>query len=571
LTANNLGFPCRWGQIKIESEERKMKRITQKTSLKAISIILVAMLAFACIAGCGGSGSQPADSTQQQTGQPSAPSQPQQQQNEKPAAESKVVVGLVADPQNIGPFQGMSQGRIGVLYTIYECLVTHKGCEIYGITMKDYEKIDDLTYNCEIYDYVYDHAGNNVTAEDVAFSYNTAMKSGNLPKLGSIESVTAIDKYVVQFKFNKLSIGDLGALWMECPIVTKAAYESSPDQMATKPISTSAYACTEFVPGSKMVFTKTGNYWQKDKSKIQYTSMHNVDVIEFDIIPDSAQLTNALKTKSIDVTNWLSDVDVDDFRNVEGYGVTPVPDNLTYFIVFNCDAKLGKFKDNAKLRQAIAYAIDPKQIVDGAFKGNGNVAKTIGNTNYSDYVQKWLNEDYYDTDINKAKQLLAEAGGNGLNVNLMIVAGEVTNRIATIIQNQLSQIGVNVKINAYDSQLYNEYKYKPDQWDILLDQGGSTSYLVNVWKLGWDNTGYVHGGAVNFVKDPKLQSLLETAMKEETHNEASMDAFHQYLKEQCYGYGLCQSMANIAHTSKITEIVVDARRQVIPGACEYSF
>ena len=545
-----------------------MKKVTRKASFRVISIVLATILILICFAGCNKSNDQPTDTSPQPDNVSSANTT---QAQDTPPAQTKVVVGLANDPGNIGPFQGMSGGRIGVLYTMYEFLVTLEGGEMYGVIMKDYEMIDGLTYNCEIYDSVFDHDNNQVTAADVAFSYNTAMQSGNLPKLGSIDSVTALSDYIVQFKFNNLAIGDLGALWMECPIVTQASYEASPDQMATKPVSTTAYACTEFVSGSKMVFINTGNYWQKDTSKIRNTSKYNVDVIEFDIIPDSAQLTNALKTGAIDVTNWLSDVDVDDFKGVAGFGVTPIPDNLTYFLAFNCDAQEGIFKDNTKLRQAICYAIDPQQIIEGAFYGNGNVAKTIGNTNYSDYVLAWLDQDYYETDINEAQELLSEAGGTGLSLNLMIVAGDVTTRIATIIQNQLAQIGVSVKISPYDSQLYNEYKHQPDQWDIMLDQNASTSYLVNVWKLSWDNSGFVHGGAVNFVKDAKLQELLETAMNIEQHNDSAMDAFHQYLKEQCYGYGICQSMTNIAHTSKISNIVVDARGQVTPGACEYIF
>ena len=547
-----------------------MKKVTTRKSSNIGSIVafvLAVALMLACFTGCGDSGNQPAGTTPPPANTGTEPSPT------APATEAtKVVVGLNNDPQNIGPFQGMSAGRIGVLFTMYEFLAVLEGGEMYGVIMKDYEKIDDLTYNCEIYDYVYDHNGNQVKASDVAFSYNTAKEIGNLPKLGSIESITPVSDYVVQFKFDNLAIGDLGALWMECPIVTQASYEASPDGMATKPVSTTAFACTDFVSGSKMVFTNTGNYWQTDESKIRNTSKHNVDTIEFDIIPDPAQLTNALKTGAIDVTNWLSDVDVVDFVGVPGFDVSPVPDNLTYYLVFNCDEKYGAFKDNEKLRQAFCYAVDSRQIIDGAFNGNGNVAKTIGNTNYSDFVMAWQNEDYYETDINKAKELLAEADGDGLSINLMIVANDVNARIAAILQQQLSQIGVNVNIVQYDNQLYNEYKSdQPDQWDLMLDQGASTSFLVNVWKLGWDNHGFVHGGAVNFVKDDELQSLLEVAMDVDKHNESSMDAFHQYLKEKAYGYGLLQSMTNIAHTDIITEIVVDARGQVTPGACGYAF
>ena len=533
----------------------KMKKKEWKTAYKVMAVMLTAILVILCFTGCS------------RKSQPAAPAATAS----STPGESRVIIGLASDPQNIGPFQGMSQGRIGILYTVYEFLVTLQGGQMYGVLMKDYEKINDLTYNCEIYDYIHDQAGNHLTASDIEFSYNTAIQKGNLPKLGSIESVRAISEYVVQFKFKQLSIGDLGALWMECPIVTKAAYEASPDQMATKPVSTTAYACTEFVSGSKMVFTNTGKYWQTDTSKINNTSKFNVDVIEFDIVSDSSQRTNALKTSAIDVTNWLSDMDVNDFRDKEGFGVTAVPDNTTYFLVYNCDAAKGAFANNQKFRQAIAYAVDPQMIIDGAFNGFGNAAMTWGNTNYSDYVKAWLTQDYYSTNLEKAKQLLAESGAKNLNLNLMVLSSDVYSKIGAIIQAQLKQIGVTVNIHPYDNQLFNEYKFQPDQWDIMIDQGASTSYLVNVWKLAWDRTGYVHGGAVNFVKDNKLQSLLDTAMTEEQHNDASMDAFHQYLKEQCYGIGLAQSMVNIAHTKKISKIAVDPRIQVIPGACQYSF
>ena len=48
------------------------------------------------------------------------------------AEADKVVVGITIDPGNIGPFQGMSAGRIGILFTTYEFLVTKvNGCLLY--------------------------------------------------------------------------------------------------------------------------------------------------------------------------------------------------------------------------------------------------------------------------------------------------------------------------------------------------------------------------------------------------------------------------------------------------------
>ncbi len=484
------------------------------------------------------------------------------------AEADKVVVGLTGDPGNIGPFQGMGLGRIGILFTTYEFLVTKVNGEMQGVLMKNLTQVDELTYDVEIYDYITDQAGNPLTASDIAFCYTTAMASGNLPKLGSIDSVTAISEYVAEFKFNTLAAGDLEALLMECPIVTQAAYEASSDQMAVDPVSTSAYSLVDFASGSKLVYEDKGTYWQTDESLVRETSKHNIKTIEFDVIVDGAQLTNALKTKAVDVSVFVSDTDIDDFKTMDGFAVSQVPDNTTEMLLFNCNTG-SIFADNLALRQAIAYAIDDNMLIAGAYDGNGAAVKTYGNTKYADYVEKWNDESYYEYDAEKAAALFSESGVASASLKLMYVTGDSFTKMATIIQAMLMPYGINVELCGYDSQLFNEYKYQPEQWDLMLDEGASSSYLVNVFKLGWDNTGYVHGGAENFVKDDTLQSLLVTAMNEETHNDESMDAFHQYLKEQCYGIGLVQKLSNVAHTNVITTLATCFRGQVLPGACEY--
>lgn len=66
---------------------------------------------------------------------------------------------------------------------------------------------------------------------------------------------------------------------LECAIVTQAAYEASPDQMATTPVGTSAYLVDSYVPGSEIVMKDTGDYWQTDESLVHGTSIHNVGEI----------------------------------------------------------------------------------------------------------------------------------------------------------------------------------------------------------------------------------------------------------------------------------------------------
>lgn len=475
-----------------------------------------------------------------------------------------VVVGIAGDPGNIGPFQGMGLGRIGILFTTYEFLVTKDGENYPGVLMKELTQVDDLTYDVEIYDYIHDQAGNPLTASDIKFCYETAKATGNLPKLSSIESVEVLSDYVCRFHFSALAAGDLYSLLMECPIVTQAAYEASADQMATDPVSTSPYRVTSYETGSTIEMEYTGDYWQTDESLVRVTSQHNVNKITFRIIPDAIQLANALQTKEIDISAALDPSYIKDFQDVEGYGVTVFPDNITKYLIFNNNV----FGD-VKLRQAIAYGIDVDDIVLFAFDGAALPAKTVGNSKYPDFVESWNDEPYYEYDGDLAASLLAEAGVSNPTYRLMYSVSDVNTAIATTIQTDLMALGVNIELVPYDTALFNTYKYADDgaNWDLMLDDGGSSGLLSNVWKLTMDRNDQVHGKTIGYVADDTLQSLLDAALAD--NSPENMDAFHQYLKEQCYEYGLVAPVVNLAHTTVVKEAATCFRGQVLPGACIY--
>ena len=125
---------------------------------------------------------------------------------------SAVVVGIAGDPGNIGPFQGMGLGRIGILFTTYEFLVTKDGDQYPGVLMKELTQVDDLTYDVEIYDYIHDQDNNPLTASDIKFCYETAQSTGNLPKLSSIASIEVLSDYVCRFHFASLACSTIHGL-----------------------------------------------------------------------------------------------------------------------------------------------------------------------------------------------------------------------------------------------------------------------------------------------------------------------------------------------------------------------
>ena len=487
-----------------------------------------------------------------------------------------VTVGILSDPENMGPWSGMSQGRIAMLFSVYEYMITREDGQVYGVLAKNWEQVDAQTYKVELYDYIHDAAGNPLTASDIVFSFESAIATKNYGKLSVVESVTALDDYNVEFKFNKaLEIGEFENVMLECAIVTQAAYEASKDQMATTPVGTSAYLVESYVPGSELILKDTGNYWQTDESLVHGTSLHNAEEIKFSVITEASQHTVALQTNAVDISNGVPDTDVAKFNEggeySEGNAVSIILDNLSFDIEYNMSDN-SVFKDDKNLRLAMAYAIDKEGLNIGAFNGNGAAIKDFGNSSYPDYNPEWDNEEYFDYNVDTAKEYLAQSGYDGSALTLMYTNTGAQELLAQMLQAYWGQIGVNVELLGYDQMMAQQEQYNPEAFDVLLKTTGSTDYIVNQWKLCWDARDYqeVTGGTANFVQDDELQKLMEACLNVETYGPETIDAVHDYLVEACYGYGVVQGTINIVHSEKISDVALDSRKQILPGACVYA-
>ena len=165
----------------------------KKSVMFAISIVMIVSM----LAGCAPKATEapttapvePTTAPGQPTTAPVEPTAAPVEPTAVPAPDlpSEAIVAIGADPSNLGPFVGMSMGRISVLTTMYEYLFFVVGEELTPYVAKSYEQTGDTTFDVTLFDYVTDSAGNKITAADVAWAYNAAIAANAYRPLGDVE------------------------------------------------------------------------------------------------------------------------------------------------------------------------------------------------------------------------------------------------------------------------------------------------------------------------------------------------------------------------------------------------
>ena len=444
---------------------------------------------------------------------------------------------------------------------------------LYNVMAKSAERLDDYTYRLTMYDYVTDCLGNALDAHDAVFCYTRALEKGNLGNwMNGLKEIRLIDDYTFELEFSTTASGTYEASVTNVFVFSRELYQSDPDEMANIAYGTGAYMAKDYVPGSGLLLVKNENYWQKDKSLQGPFAAQNIDEIEFKVIRESAQMSIALETGEIDMMGYFPQTELYLFEeggSAKGFKVHSIPDTLTRVLLYNCHPD--NVFSNQTLRQAVSYAIDCEAIVLGAYIGKGEVVKTYGSTAYPDHLDKWLTEDYYDYNPEKAKQLLLEAGFSpgDLTVKIMTNTNTLHIRMAEIIQGDLTAVGIKSEILSYESALYTSLYFEPDAYDIRIENRGSSDYVVTIFKNSFDHNMF-NGKTTNSLVDERMQELLMVAVDSRTRNAETTDAFHQYLKESAAGIGLAHGLTNFVYIDTIESLMIDMRQRLVPGACVYT-
>ncbi|MCK5492919.1 MAG: peptide-binding protein [Candidatus Omnitrophica bacterium] len=334
------------------------------------------------------------------------------------------------------------------------------------------------------------HDGVEFTADDVMFGYETIINENTLTAYKEdylqVKKAEVIDKYTFRVNYEKPFAPALST-WGSLVVLPKHLLEGkdiAKVDFARNPIGMGPFKFSKWVAGQEVVLTSNHNY---------FDGRPYLDRYIYRIIPDSATRFMELKAGGVDqmglsALQYRKQTTTSYFK--ENFQKFKYPTfNYTY-MGFNL--KHPWFKDK-RVRQAIGYAIDKKEIIKGVLFGLGNPATGpyVPNTwPYNPDVKK------YNYNPEKAKRLLKEAGwedtngdglldkdGNPFEFTILTNMGNSYRiKTASIIQWRLKKIGIKVNIRILEwSSFINEFIDKkrfevvllgwsigldPDQYDI---------------------------------------------------------------------------------------------------------
>ena len=180
-------------------------------------------------------------------------------------------------------------------------------------------------------------------------------------------------------------------------------------------------------------------------------------------------------------------------QNTAGVNIIDFPTTHVDYVSFNYTSE--KLNDK-RVRQALNYATNREDINQAVFGGLGTLCPSVVWP-----TAEYFNPDQksYDYDPDKAKELLAEAGAENLDLNLIISTGDASSLMeATILKDQWSKVGVNLNIEQMDSSARRDARNNLT-FEVLLNYFTSdiTDTAENMemfcikdnfdcWHLGWN-------------------------------------------------------------------------------------
>ncbi|EDQ05841.1 Glutathione-binding protein GsiB [Sulfitobacter indolifex] len=446
-------------------------------------------------------------------------------------AEKAVTIGLTSDPSHLYPLAGEELSSNIMYYHLYDPLVKRSADLSFGPGLAEsWENVDDTTWRFKLRAGVKFHNGNDFTAEDVVFTVEKARESIRPDLVANIASITAVDDLTVEITTPKpyaVLPNDLAELLILDSEYTEATGD---EKMDLEPMGTGPYKLGEWIKEEKLTLNAFDGYW---------AGAPKIDTVTFRPITNPATRTAALLTGEVDVIQDLAVRDVDRVKREEGFEVVTRPSLLNVVLAMDTRAKSPTIEgDNPmvdqRVREAIARAVDTDAINKIVMNGLATPSDQFVPESHIGYADGMSFREMYPVDIEKAKELMAEAGyADGFTMTLDATNNRYVNdaQIAQALASMLAKINIDLQLNIMPKSNFWGYIRVPTEqssfimsgWDVPAGDAGSMYGALFYTRDKKEGYGQVNRGSYS---NPELDALVDKA-----DATPSIEERDQYLQE----------------------------------------
>ena len=374
-------------------------------------------------------------------------------------AKDSVTIGMTLEPPGLDPTSGAA-AAIGEIthYNIFEGLTKiTENFSFAPLLAESWTFSPDLkTLTLNLRNGVKFQDGEPFTSKDVKFSFErfAAKDSTNKDKafFASIQSIDASDPAKVTLMFKEPSFSALFHLGLNTAVIID---EKSVANEATQPVGTGPYKLSNWNKGSSATLEAWDGYRDAGKVAIKHAT--------FKFIADPAAESAAVLSGDVDAFPRIAVASLDQFKSDSRYQVVVGgTEGKTILAINNKKPPL----DQLKVRQAIAYALDRKAIIDGASNGLGAPIGSHLTPNDPGYIDL---TGMYPHDVAKAKALLQEAGvKTPISLTLTLPPPPYARDGGQIVAAELAEIGIEAKIENVEWAQWIANVYSNKNYDLTI-------------------------------------------------------------------------------------------------------
>jgi peptide/nickel transport system substrate-binding protein len=411
------------------------------------------------------------------------------------------------------------------------------------------------TYTIQVRSGVKWSDGTPLTGADVAYSINLAMTNKSDPynsNVATVKSVSASGNTVTVTFSSSPGYSEWQDYLWKAPVVPEHVWSklsatqqitgANAHPVGTGPMLLDTYNATE------VAYKDNPNWWAISQLGLSFKFKYLVDVVNGSNNVELSALTSGQVDWSNNFLPGINEL-VSGLNGNAGYGFKTYYSNSPYMLSANTvwlEPNTTKAPmNNLNFRKALAYAINPQQIVEAVY---GGITKPAGPTgllpNLSGYINSSVVSQYgFSYNPTLAKQYLAKSGYSGQNLTLEVPDGWTDWMAGTqVISSELAAVGIKVT-PIYPQAPARLSDLTSGNYDLALDNNASLdstpwSYFQRIYnlpiqaqqtaQLNWER--FSDPAAWNLVQEAGATPVTDTAKLDSLYSQLETD-FLQQLPE----------------------------------------